>query len=579
MTVEAANVPVSGATKELIDLCLAVKEGAEERLPELQSKLQERRQQLTASWEGFGKALEEETEEFVAPRKPLIEAVEAQFLAYSNALDKIDLYLEKKKPERLDEGVQMLLEASPGLFFTQQALEASILTAGPSKYPSVNLFDNLFKALSQGQCPVERWKAACQGHCEFYKGVISEIEASPSANDDGVPERKAAATRILDLLEKFETLTRESPRAEFDALLEGLTQAQLDLESAVRTFNYNAMGKGPTKSTEANQVIYTAQMVRQGKFPPHVLHGQVDQMLDHVRKSMADVQAATRLPAEATLVVEEIPNVLEAMEAMEECLQALRAFEEPSEEIDGVLVQFEEAVDRLTRSNEVLRQHNQTFGKMMCPHCQALNQAGSRTCEKCHGTLPQFSGSEVYGSWASSSFQTMEDGGGATGGARGPVVTRSMEALANACFAFEKGELSQEDLLTVLRTNEENVRRAEARLTALQVPEVPEEATEEERARCDEFLAFAGDTIGLLSQGVSQCMSGLMKLEKYAFEEQPLDMREGLREFFEGCNRLLQIEEVAKSFVAALPPIPEEEGAEAETSAETPPPQQDGTLA
>lgn len=585
MTVETASVPVSGATQEMIDLCRAVKEGAEERLPELQSKLQERRQQLSVSWEQFGKALEQENEEFVAPRKQLIEAVEGQFLAYSQALDKITAYLDKKKPELLDEAVKMLTAASPGLFFTQSALEASILTAGPSKFPTVNLFDNLFKGLADGLAPLERWQAACQGHRQFYEGVISEIDASPSVNDEGVPERKAAATTILGIMEKLEGLTKDSPRATVDGLLEELTQAQFDMETAVRTFNYNTMCKGPTKSTEANQVIYSAQQFRAGKFPPYVLHGQVDQMLEHVRKAMADVQTATRMPAEATLVVEEIPNVLEAMEAMEECLQALRAFETPSEEIDAILVTFQEAVERLATSNAVLKQHNETFGKMMCPHCQALNQAQARTCEKCQGSLPQFSGSEVYGSWASSSFQTME--GGATTGARGPVVTRSMEALASACLAYEKGEMSQDDFVDVLRTNEENVRKAESRLAALEMPEVPEEATEEERAKCEEFLAFAGDTIGLLSQGVGQCMSGLMKLEKYAFEDTTTDMKEGLHEFFEGCNRMLQIEEVAKNFVSALPPIPEpsEEApsqageAAPDDAPPQPPPEQDGTLA
>lgn len=583
MTTETPTLPVSEATHELIQLCNAVKDGAEERLPELDEKVKERRQQLSTAWEYFGSTVEAESPEFIEPRQPIIEAVESQFQAYSQALDKIDAYLKDKQPALLEEAVPELVQASAGLFFAQTALETSALAAGSSRFPIVNTFENLFKILSAGKLPMERWHGACHGHRQFYEGALKEIEASPAAQDAGVPERKAAIIRIIAILDELDAMTSATPRGEFDARMQGLTQAHVDLEAAFQTFNYNTFAKGPTKSTEANQVIYAALQFKEGKFPVHVLRGQVDQMLEHVRKSRADVQAATRLPAESPLVVEEIPNVLEAIEAMEDALETLKGLETPSDAIDTTLTQFQEAVERLTRSNEILKQHNQTFGKMVCPHCQALNQAAARTCEKCHGVLPQFTGSEVYGSWSTSSFQVGE--GETATGTRGPVVTRSMQALADSCAAYEKGEMSQEDFLKVLETNRENVQRAETRLASLEMPPVPEEATEEERAKCEEFLAFAGDTIGLLSQGVAQCTAGLEKLEKYALEDKTTDLQEGLREFFEGCNRMLQIEEVAKNFVAALPPKveteeqaapPQEEGTPAPAA---PPAEQDGTLA
>ena len=137
------------------------------------------------------------------------------------------------------------------------------------------------------------------------------------------------------------------------------------------------------------------------------------------------------------------------------------------------------------------------------------------------------------------------------------VVTRTMKALYDVCEAYEKGTVTQQEFLAALKANEARVRHAEATLAALTLPDIPEDATDAERDRAQEFLIFGGDALGLLAQGTGHCMAGLMTLENYAREDQVADMRDGLKQYFEGCQKLLQIERVGRSFVAALPPRPE----------------------
>jgi hypothetical protein len=138
--------------------------------------------------------------------------------------------------------------------------------------------------------------------------------------------------------------------------------------------------------------------------------------------------------------------------------------------------------------------------------------------------------------------------------------------------------MQQEDFLAELRRWEEKVRLAEFKLSQLKVPEIPDNATQQDRDNVHEFLGYAADAIGALGQGVGQCTAGLMKLERYASEDQAADLRDGLRDFVEGCQKLLQLEHIARAFVAALPP--KEEGLEgdgAAGSSSSTAPQDDGS--
>lgn len=576
MTIETSQKPpISPPTQELIDLCQAVAQGQSDRWPELETKAKQRQQELTRAWEDFAKGVEELPPDVGEAVKPVVTGVESGFQAYAQALDKILGYGESKKEEQLKEAGTTLAEASPYLLWAQTTYESAVLTHGPSKFPTVNLFENLAHRLLTGKIPTGRWRGACQAHQQFYQQAIQEIDNSSSSKEPGVPERKAALGTIIEILKKIEGYNQATPRKDYEAALQLLTQAHLELEAAVNTFNYHTFAEKPTASPEANRVIYTAHAVREKKMAPEVLKGMAGHMQEHVRKSISDMQAATRLPSDSTVVLEEIPKMIEAMESMDEALETLKNATDPFNDVETAIEQLTTAVDRLSQSHQVVQQQNETIGKTMCPHCQTYNPAGQKNCSKCNRQLPHFAGNELE----QSRFQAVEGGGVA--GLSAPqdaVVAPSMKGLYDACEAYEKGNMPQEEFLEVLKRNEEKVRVAEVRLSNMKVPEIPVEATEAEREKAQEFNAYVTDAIGLLAQGVGQCMSGLMKLERYAREDQVADMRDGLKEYFDGTQKLVQIERVAKSFVAALPPK-EEDGTTNGTPQTVDVGPQDGTTA
>ena len=565
---ETTVLPISPATQALIDLCLVVHDPGSEQWPDLERMVHLRQEELQAAWEAFEKEIEAEGEAVEDTRRSLVEAVEAQFLAYSQALGKIEQFGSHPDHALLEDAAVALAEASPALLRAQSALAASILTAGSSHFSTINLFDNLARRLVGGRISLERWRAACAGHQQFYTGVLAEIDASAHATDPGVPERRAAAESIRAAVVRLEGLTASSSAADFEEALQQLLVGHLAQEAALVKYN-RAVFAGPTASVEANQVLFAAREVQAGRIPVEILNDVAAKMLEHVRRSLTQVHAAARLAPTSAVAEEEIPRTLEAMEALEDALGFLRGVTDPAEDVEFALSSLQDAVERVAASAAQMRAHDETFGKTICPHCGAFNPAHARTCETCKAMLPQFTGSDIYGTWAATSMQVAE--GAHLEGSRGSVVTRSMKALSDACEQYENGKLGPEAFLALLAENEANVRKAEARLQQLKLPDVPEEATDEEREKAEEFLAMGGDAIGLLAQGVAECQAGLQQLERYVQTDQVVDMREGLRQFFEGCQKLLQIELVARTFVAALPPIPETSAEPQGEGADSPP--------
>lgn len=551
---ETTAPPVSPATQALIDLCLAVRNGQSERWPELEQRVKQRQEELGAAWQAFATEMEREGDATRKSLRPLVEAVEAQFLAYAQALDKIAQFGEHAHAALLQEAAAALAEASPGLLLAQSALETGILTAGSTRFSDINLFENLAKRLLAGRISLERWRAACVGHRQFYADVLAEIDASPHAQDPGVPERRVAAEGIRAAVAHLEELTASSPAAAFKAALQQLLECRLALEAALAEYDRAVFAK-PTASVEANQVLFAAREVKAGRVPPEILRDVATKMLDHVRRSLTQVHAAARVAPASTVTEEEIPRTVEAMEAMEKALGVLRDVTDPEDDFEYALSSLEDAVEHVAASAAKMRAHDETFGKTICPRCDAFNPVNARACGRCMAMLPKFSGSDVYGNWEASNVQVSEGNHMARPG--GPVLTRSMKALSDACEQYESGKLEREAFLALLAENEANVHGAEQRLRQLKLPEIPDYATEDERRKADEFLAMGSDAIDLLAQGVAQCQKGLQRLERYVNTDQLVDMRQGLRQFFEGCQKLLHIELVARNFVAALPPIPE----------------------
>ena len=265
-------------------------------------------------------------------------------------------------------------------------------------------------------------------------------------------------------------------QAEFDGIMQLMTEAHVELEAAINTLNYHALSETPTASPIANRVIKAAQWFMDGKGPRELMQGQAQNYQDQIRKAIAQLQMASRLPAESTVVSEEAPKMLTAMEAMDEVMEVLKASENHAE-ITATLAHFEKAVADLSASEKIVQEHNENFGKIICLHCQTPNPHFAKMCETCNRRLPEFAGSDVYGDAAGKAGQNF-------------VFTKTMKELQDACMDYERGSLSQADFITHLRGQEDKLRIAETKMARFKLPDIPADASPAEKQQIHDYMRW-----------------------------------------------------------------------------------------
>lgn len=364
---------IAPPTQELIDLCNEVRKNAGHRIATLETRLQAGRRQLDEARADFARTVERDRDDFSSGRGPIIEAVERGFEAYARAFDWIESFLASGDGVRLWHAVAGLARAARLLPAAQSAYEASVLTSGPSRFPTMNLFTNLALRLQAGQISLDRWKAACQGHRPLFAGIcagLSESASSPAG--DG-----RQAQPILDLLQRMEALSAGSSPGEFAGALQALMQAHVDLETAVGAHHARCRAASPTPSPGANRILLAAQ---EGRLTPALLEEAAQDLQEHVHQSLSRVRETVRLPARSTVALEEIPRMLEALEAVDEALEALLETAGRISDCELALWQLQDGTWRVHASHEALRRLDANDGETVADLACGLfaPQDGSR---------------------------------------------------------------------------------------------------------------------------------------------------------------------------------------------------------
>ena len=347
--------PLPTPTRELIDLCNEVRKGAHERTPDLETRLQAGRRQLCEAREEFARTVETDRDEFACGREAIIQAVDGGFEAYAHAFDWIEAFLASDSSAHLWRAMAGLARAARLLPTAQSAYEASVLTSGPHRFPTMNMFSNLATRLQTGRISPGRWKAACQGHRPLFAGICASLPEG-----EGVPGGEGRrAHRILEVLQQMEDLSPASAPGEIGAALQELMQAHVDLEAAVGSHHARLRGAAPTPSPGANRILRAAQ---EGRLTPALLEEAAQDLQEQVHQSLSLVREGVRLPARSAVALEQVPRLLEALEAVDEALELLL---EPTERISDcelALWQLQDGTWRVHASHEALRRLDSNDG-------------------------------------------------------------------------------------------------------------------------------------------------------------------------------------------------------------------------
>lgn len=547
MSQQAASKPVaqSPETQQLIDLCFLVKEGQMNQYPQLEAAVNQRQAALTTAQDAFFGGVESQSPEFQQKFKFEIDLIAKYFESYDAALEQILKFKADPKPEYLEESAHMLAFCSNGLPAAMTAYEQKFLSEGPHRMPLINLFTNMGKMLRQGKAPQEAWEGTCKQYEVFYTQALKEVEESKAQKAAGVPERKAALKKILQTLQELNQFNKSTSEARFEESIQALADGHRDLDEAVAAFNREVTST-PTPSAAINLILKTAQGVFDKQMQARLLRDLCVLQMEKTQAGINDMQLLVKAPHESTVIQEETPKALEAMEAMEEALQTLIAFCDESaseDEARAALEDLEQATIRLMAGKEALDSHSERYGKVICPHCQAANPPQNKSCQSCSRVLPQMTGSEVYGTIGTqSSFQMLE--GDSPDTSRDNVMTTTMQELFDACANLQRKKMDLDDFLALMDSYLQKTRDAKKNLTKYHAPPIPEEATEEEQAKAQEFIDLCNESLELLNQGVEECEYGLQQMRRGAEEDSQEMLVEGQKFFYEGSQKMWQVRRV-----------------------------------
>ena len=546
---QIAIPPVSSpATQQLIDLCQQIAGGKPDLYPQLEAAASQRHSEMTAVSDRFFSEVESQPEDFQKDLSHEIELIERLYEGYGRALEAISGYKADPKPESLLEAAMMLSFASNGLLTAMSGYEQRALSRGPHKLPLVNLFTNLGTALRKGQTSQEAWQATCTQYKDTYQGAIAEIDNSKHKNDKGVPERRAAFEKLLACMGRMEALNKTSSSAKFDEEIATFAELQDELNVAIATFNDAAVA-GPTPSRAVNTVLLSARSVLAGSMNAGVLRNLCQQQLDEIQKALAQAKLAAQSPTTSTTIQEEGARILESMEAIEEALETLLAFAEASdgkpEVAKEAMQQLESATMDLHTANANIQEFTERYGKIVCPSCSTLNVPNLRMCSSCGRQLPQMTGSEEFGTGATSSIQISD---APDGGDSGPVMTDVMKRLFDACEEFQSGKLSADDVLAMLDGLDRHIAEARTKIPRFKMPPIPEDAPEDQRQDAEEVTEVVAGAVGLMEQGIEDCEFGIAKIRQGVLGESAEEIREGQQFYFQGCQYMWQVKRVQDQF-------------------------------
>jgi hypothetical protein len=510
--------------------------GAHERLPELQARAASQmshvlgmRDALIARLARCGPTQQEQLADGLA-------GVEQAFQAYLAALDALDACCAEPSLDELEPCLQSLPHGAEDVYRSTCWLEDSILSLGPSRFPEVNLATNLVVGLRDGSELRTAFEEKAGAFRRFYQGMVDELSAQPQSLPAGIAERKDAAVALTRAWDRCLKLTASSAPAAVEAALDELSKGHLELENAQRLFLAATFGESPTGLKEANWIIHAGRGVIAKRYPISVLRPFVLDLLARTRNALPELEAAVNGETDETLLAA-TEDAMTATITVEGCLSQLdeeTQLDEPSAERMGAqLVELEQAVTWLVKASATLKECDRIRLQVCCPRCQTYNPSDRRTCESCQATLPHIAGLEI-----AVSVGILEGSELTAGGPRGPLITRPLVDLNQLVIAFERGQVSADQLVARLVPYEETLAKAEQGATKLKIPLIPERASGEEREKAQGFVDLAGEALALVLGGAQLCRVGLDEMRAGALAKDRAALRDGYRSYFEGIQEM-----------------------------------------
>lgn len=511
-------------------------------------------------------------EAFTIPMAPLLDKVDAHFEAYDLAMRHMMTFFENGDAKVLQVGCEQFEEVTAPMLDAMVEYSNAFLTFGPSPYPLMNGARNTLRAIVEGTGNVEALETLINQAVTHHERAIADIEASKHGQKEGYQLKKSAFESLLAALGKLEpveTLEQIDPAVhDLKLALEAITSADEQI------FAENT-ALAPTDMPAANVVINTARGVLSGIYELSVMEETLNWYRNYVEQIEEQFDTAVEGETESVVILEELPKTREIIDLHDEVIADLAdALEDfTAENVEPLLEDLEEVVERLKDSSEVYMEAAQREGKLICVGCGHPNRPLNRSCEKCGQKLPQMVDPTMY---SRSTFELEERSG--LGGAQEEdgVVTENTLRLFEAIYAFYEDKLSEADFRKVIAWSRATVETTDKALEASGDKELTpmqvEKMTEEEVEAYEQNRKLYLDSRHILLEGIDDWSEGLEYLESYIETRHRPTVELGIQRIWIGSQKLYQVQKIAEIADRAVADIEAEERANAMASGQSAPP-------
>ena len=534
----STEVPKGGSpeTQQIIDACYQGSFQSLEGLVAARSKAAE------GALDSFLGQADEQGEEFLKAHDTSLQRVEDAFEKYQEALRAVRQAGQSQNAEAAQKAATDLALASFSIRSAVVAYEESFLSFGDSRFPLINLLNNLGERVRGGQVPPQVWQSTCQRYGGYYTKAVEEIDNSQERDKPGVPERRKALANLAELFGKLVSLGPADSRNQYEDLIFEVNGCFVDLSEAVETYHTHVFLTGECKSPHINLLIKVARGVLDGKYDKAVLRALTSDMSDDIQGRLNELDRMTKHPLESEVFNDHVAEMLDVVESLDDGLQALIGLAN-GEQVDQAELQesldiLAESGDVLAEVNKAVAQYNENQSKVTCPGCGSTQEAGLQTCPSCHAPLPQLANPMV-----TSSIEVHEGGEDDTGD---PVMTTVMQELFQKVDDFDQGSITADDFFDYLDGFEQRLEASEHNLRQIHPPEMPEGLDVEQRAISREFITIAEDALSLLDIGLEECREGVANLRHFAETDEQEAKTTGKQLYYEGVQKMWMVARAQK---------------------------------
>ncbi|MCE1245680.1 MAG: hypothetical protein LWY06_03430 [Firmicutes bacterium] len=541
---------ISPQSNKLIEMCEAVLTG-NANVDDLAELLTEMNTGLAKAKEDFVAQTEKQDEYYREQMQNEMDLVLQSFAEYQNGLDEISKFTIRQSAEHINNGVNIIIDATNHILDYLTVYESKSLQLGPTSFPILNMLILMTESFNKGELEEDEFRFMIYNAGQFFRKIQAELDGySGDEAVEAIQTLRDGYNKFIEGLDKMDEGAQSHNTLIIEDSIEIIRDSQELIKAGYMKFNEQMFLSGPTDSPKANLLISAVEGHKKGTFPRELLEDVLVKYEEDMHNLRTTIEGMMQIPTENKDVVDEFPRTEEAFDLIEDGMEEIRLYLQ-----DSSPAHLDASVEKIKEGNKLLKESKETYdqigekeGKISCIRCGFLNESSANLCGKCNALLPKISGTSNL----QSTFQIGEAGSMASATGEEFVMTSNLHKLIEDSAAVRDGKITFEQYEKTLHWMEGLLDKAMEEAESPRATINVEQFSEEDRDSALKQKELVDDTMGLMKEGLEQFNEGIQILRQFGEDSDIAHLREGLEIVLEAHMKLQQVEKISNLAVKEI---------------------------